>query len=210
MFCVNSRLTTFWNQTLLCLSPCNMSISNLSIVMAVIDKVETNTETDPNRGNILHKRGVVCHGQKLWSWNFWTSDNRAMEVSPVFNFCESERHRNPTLPQIWYSKVHNQKVSRILELKTFLTFQTRYTPGISQVGPTHDSSNHQNIFNGGTWPHQLKVAFQYRFQIFRNFTYYEDTVERKNNIDGWTWKAKRMIECCQTMHWSLCNIFWEF
>ena len=38
---------------------------NLSNVMAVIDKVETNTETEPNSGNILHKSGVVCQGQKL-------------------------------------------------------------------------------------------------------------------------------------------------
>ena len=43
-------------------------------------------------------------------------------MSPVFNFSESQWHRYQTLPQVRYSKVHNQKVSRILELKTFWTF----------------------------------------------------------------------------------------
>ena len=35
----------------------------LSRVMAVMDNVETNTDTDPNIGNILHKAGSGAQGQ---------------------------------------------------------------------------------------------------------------------------------------------------
>ena len=40
-------------------------VTDLSRAMAVMLRVETNTETDVTKGNILHRTGSGLHGQKL-------------------------------------------------------------------------------------------------------------------------------------------------
>ena len=79
----------------------------LSSAMAVMLRVDTNTETDISIGEIL-QTGLqkLKHQSRRDTFLPLSSP----PCSPIFDFSESERHREQTLPEIREGQIGNKKV----------------------------------------------------------------------------------------------------
>ena len=125
--------------------------THLSRVMAVMERVDTNTETEASSGMVLQRADTGYQVQKLQGkalislLEYW----KPSFILPVLYLCESNGHGDQTLPQVRHSKVHNQKISTNYDTEWQDQF-FKIVPCISEIWSKYDCSNNQKVSKSST------------------------------------------------------------